>query len=162
MRRTLVVVALVACGTKQPATSSEVLGTLTLDGQPLEIRACRPGRGVTTYVELVTAKGTLRFEDRQLFWSADPAGGRGDALACERLDRSWGGGTRTDGTSYFRGQLIFACRGPVGALAGDVTVDCGGITPEERAQLDRNRRDLRQQQRDAAGAGSAGSGSAAP
>ena len=97
---------------------------------------------MTTYVELVTAQGTLRFEDKQLFWARPDDVSRGPALACDKLDRSWGGGQRKDGTSYFRGHLIFACRGPGGTLAGDVTLDCGGTTAEERAQLDRNRADL--------------------
>lgn len=157
--------AAAACGSSKDAAPSarEIEGTLTLAGTPVEMRACRPGRGVTTYVELVTARGKLRFEDRQLFWSTDPAGGRGETLACDRLERSWGGGTRTDGTSYFRGRLIFACTGAIGAIAGDVTVDCGGITPEERAQLDKNRQDLLQQQRGAGGtADGSAPGSAAP
>ena len=125
----------------------EVTGTLSLDGKPLEVAQCRAGRGVTTYVELVTAQGTLRFEDKQLFWASSAASDRGERLQCDKLDRSWGGGLRKDGTSYFRGHLIFRCRGPAGEqLAGDVQVDCGAITPEERAELDKNRDEMRRQQ----------------
>ncbi len=140
-----------------PATTKEVVGALALDGKPLVVTRCRPGRGVTTFVELVTAAGTLRFEDRQLFWRTDPqAVSRGAPLDCEKLDRSWGGGQRLDGTAYFRGRLDFRCRGAVGALVGDVTVDCGEITAAERASLDANRQQTLDQQ-----AGS-GSGSATP
>ena len=139
--RIALLLALVACGNETPKKSPEVTGSLSLDGKPLAIVSCRAGRGVTTYVELLTAEGKLRFEDKQLFWSKqDP--GRGDKLECEKLDRSWGGGMRKDGTAYFRGHLIFACKGPVGAITGDVTMDCGGITAEERASLDKNRTDM--------------------
>ena len=149
-------VAACACGKgddKQPDKRREVTGTLSLDGKPLDVTQCRAGRGETTYVELVTANGKLRFENKQLFWATSGAD-RGDRLQCDKLDRSWGGGLRKDGTSYFRGQLIFKCRGPAGQqLAGDVQVDCGGITPEERAELDKNRDEMRREQQ---------SGSAAP
>jgi len=56
-------------------------------------------------------------------------------LACQKLDRSWGGGVRKDGAAYFRGTLAFRCS----ALAGDLTLDCGQITPEEAAKLSHNR-----------------------
>lgn len=149
MRLVAFVLCAAACGKGDTKASPEVQGTLSLDGKPLAITKCRAGRGVTTYVELVTAAGKLRFEDKQLFWTKDDFG-RGDKLECEKLDRSWGGGLRKDGTSYFRGHLIFVCRGPAGPLAGDVTVDCGGITAEEREQLDKNRADMRAEQAAAA------------
>ncbi len=145
--RVALLLLLVGCGSnKNSASRRDVQGTLSLDGKPLVVTACRPGHGVTTFVELVTDKGKLRFEDRQLFWSTDEHK-RGDRLDCEKLDRSWGGGTRTDGTSYFRGHLIFTCKGAAGALTGDVTVDCGNITADERASLDKNRQDLLDQQK---------------
>ncbi len=118
------------------APAVKIEGTLTIGGAPAPITACRPGHGVTTFVELVTAAGTLRFENKQLAWN-------GEVLACTKLDRSWGGGTRPDGTAYWRGTLRFECdRAP-----GDVTVDCGGITPTERAQLDANRKSMLDEQR---------------
>jgi len=152
MRLVAFVLCAAACGKGDTKASPEVQGTLSLDGKPLAVTKCRAGRGVTTYVELVTAAGKLRFEDKQLFWTPQAKGdfGRGDKLECDKLERSWGGGLRKDGTSYFRGHLIFVCRGPAGPLAGDVTVDCGGITPEERAQLDKNRADMRAEQAAAA------------
>jgi hypothetical protein len=153
-RPALAFVLVAGCASKPAATSPEVEGSLSVDGKPLVITQCRAGRTLSTYVELVTGAGKLRFEDKQLYWSADTDEVvRGERLACNRLDRSWGGGLRADGTSYFRGHLIFACTGKVGAIAGDVTVDCGKITAEERAQLDRNRADLL---RDAAPAPDAG------
>lgn len=154
--RALLLLALVAGGCDNKKTENkparpEVQGTLSLDGKPLAITKCRAGRGVTTYVALETAEGTLRFEDKQLFWS-------NAKLECTKLDRSWGGGLRKDGTSYFRGHLIFVCRAPTGQpLTGDVQVDCGGITDEERRELDRNRDEMRRQQREQQGSGS-GSG----
>lgn len=137
MRVALLLLALAACKREKPAASAEVQGTLSIEGKPVAVTACRAGRGVTTYVELATGSGTLRFEDQKLFWS-------GDALVCEKLDRSWGGGMRKDGTAYFRGHLIFVCKGAPGAITGDLTIDCGKITPEERAQLDRGREDTLQ------------------
>lgn len=158
MRVAAAVLLVVACSksSDRPA-SPEVRGTFSLEGKPLVVTQCRAGRGVTTYVELVTAQGKLRFEDKQMFWStSDP--GRGDRLECTKLDRSWGGGLRKDGTSYFRGHLMFACRGPAGQqLAGDVQLDCGGITADEHAELDKNRDEARrrqQQQQQGSGAGS--------
>lgn len=142
--RTAVAIALVlaiGCSKREepppPAASPDKIeGTLTVDGAPAAITACRPGHGVTTFVELVTAAGTLRFENKQLAWN-------GEVLACTKLDRSWGGGTRPDGSAYWRGTLRFQCA----RVAGDVTVDCGGITPTERSQLDANRQQMLDEQR---------------
>jgi hypothetical protein len=161
MRVSLVAVllleALVGCdrSTNVPVTSREVTGTITVDGTPLTVASCRPGRDVTTYVEALTSAGVLRFEDRQLFWSADPmAITRGEVLTCEQLDRSWGGGTRADGTAYWRGTLVFRCKAGARAISGDLKLDCGHITAEERAQLDAQRRDLKQEQQQGSAAGS--------
>jgi hypothetical protein len=141
----LVALSLVACNReKRRRTHQDVQGTLSIEGKPVDVTACRAGRGVTTYVELVTGMGKLRFEDQKLYWAQQDFG-KGDELACEKLDRSWGGGMRKDGTAYFRGHLIFACKGAPGAITGDVTVDCGRITPAERAQLDQNRSQLLQE-----------------
>jgi hypothetical protein len=49
-------------------------------------------------------------------------------------------------TYYWRGTLSFQCRGPSGEVAGDLDLDCGGITDAERANLDKQREDLRRQQ----------------
>jgi hypothetical protein len=139
-----------ACSEKKPppAAKREVEGTLSLDGKPLTVTQCRAGRGVTTYVDLVTAEGKLRFEDAKLFWSRDATvAGRGDQLECKKLDRSWGGGLRRDQTSYFRGHLMFNCVGPAGPITGDVMVDCGNTTFEERQQLDENARKFREEQK---------------
>jgi hypothetical protein len=130
--------------TPAAAPADKIEGMLTIDGAPVPITACRPGHGVSTFVELVTAAGTLRFENKQLSWN-------GEVLACTKLDRSWGGGTRPDGTAYWRGTLRFECdrKSPRGGdrASGDITVDCGGITPTERAQLDANRKDMLDEQR---------------
>jgi hypothetical protein len=145
MRIALLLVLLAACESREkpPAPSKkpahDVRGTLSLENAPLAISACTVGRGITTFVELATEKGTLRFEDQRLFWS-------GAELACSRLDRSWGGGQRKDGSHYFRGTLIFVCKGPPGALAGDLTIDCGGTTLAEKADLDANRKKMLDQQ----------------
>ena len=134
--RSALVLALVACS-RPDAQSREVVGTLVVDGKPVIVVACRPDHAVHVYVELVTASGVLRFEDAALYWNPDrEALSRGPKLVCTKLDRSWGGGTRMDGSSYWRGTLDFAC----GAVTGSLSLDCGNITPEERQSLDDNRR----------------------
>lgn len=136
-------------GTAAPASvvPDKIEGSLTVDGKTVAITACRPGRATTTFVELLTAEGVLRFEDRQLFWQRDPkAVSRGEVLTCTKLDRSWGGGTRADGSAYFRGLLRFDCTG-ARVISGDVTVDCGNITPTERGQLDANRKQMLDEQK---------------
>jgi hypothetical protein len=111
-------------------------GELTVDGAPVALRACRPRHAVHTFVEVVSAAGTLRFEDQKAYWNPVPdAVTRGAELACTRLDRSWGGGVRPDGSAYWRGTLDFVC----GRVTAKLTLDCGGITPTERAALDDRR-----------------------
>jgi hypothetical protein len=155
MRWLAVLLVVAACSDKKPPPAKhEVEGTLSVAGKPVAVTACRAGRGVTTYVELVTAEGKLRFEDAKLFWSKDVAAGRGDQLACRKLDRSWGGGLRRDNTSYFRGHLMFDCMGPAGAISGDLTADCGNTTAEERQQLEENAQKFREEQQQR-GSGSA-------
>jgi hypothetical protein len=145
-----------ACGT-DPAPSIEVVtpiaardvitGSITAAGQTVTPTACRPGHAVHTFVEVLTSAGKLRFEDQQLYWNPIPdAVTRGDRLDCTKLDRSWGGGNRTDGTSYWRGTLDFTC----GPITGKLELDCGSITPAERAQLDGNRRSMQAEQRGSA------------
>jgi hypothetical protein len=126
------------------AVPDQISGTLTFDGRPLAIKSCRPGQaGGLVHVDLVTASGALRFvayDASQMFWNSQPESTeRGAPLPCTELRRSWGGGPRPDGTAYFRGRLVFSCRGAAGAVAGDVTVDCGNISPLERQLLDQNR-----------------------
>ena len=111
-----------------PPVNADVTGTLAVDGAGAKLIACRPGHAVHVFVEVDTAAGTLRFGDGKLAWN-------GSELACSKLDRSWGGGVRRDGSAYFRGTLAFRCD----KLAGDLSLDCGGITPEEGAELARNR-----------------------
>jgi hypothetical protein len=126
-----------------PPAPDKLEGTLTLDGKPLELVKCRPGREGSIYVDLVTAAGALRFvggEATQMYWSPGPDGSaRGVQIACSIPHRSWGGGTRADGSTYFRGELAFSCRGAAGALDGKVSVDCGNISPLERRLLDETR-----------------------
>jgi hypothetical protein len=137
---------LAACGSSdEPAAvvgvehaSDVVTGSLLVDGQPAALGACRPGHAIHVFVELATSRGKLRFEDTKLYWNpAVDSPDRGAELACRDLQRSWGGGNRADGTSYWRGTLMFDC----GSVKGNVTLDCGGITAAERAQLDQNRSD---------------------
>jgi hypothetical protein len=119
---------------------AEVRGTFTIGGAAARLERCRPGHAVHVFVEVDTSLGTLRFGEGKLFWD-------GNELACAKLDRSWGGGIRQDGSTYFRGTLAFRC----GKLDGDLVLSCGQITATEAAQLDANR---------AAAIGSAGPGSA--
>jgi hypothetical protein len=120
-------------------------GMIVEAGVSITPTACRVVRETVLVVEVITPRGTLRFANAQLVW-------KGSVLACTKLDRSWGGGSRSDGTHYWRGMLDFVC-GPVteaseavrpsrardGMITGKLELDCGGITPTERAQLDANR-----------------------
>jgi len=143
----LFAVLLAACDNDAPSTPApsgakdSVQGALTVDGQPQTLLACNTGHAVHVFVEMLTTSGRLRFEDQALYWTADTTSTeRGAKLECEKLDRSWGGGNRMDGTSYFRGTLAFRCANGKTTLAGDLTIDCGHITAGERAELDKNRK----------------------
>ena len=138
-------VAIAGCGDpKEPtpvAGSHDVFrGAVVVDGKPVTMTACKPGHSAHVFIEVVTGSGKLRFEDQRLYWNPAPDSiTRGDALTCSKLDRSWGGGNRNNGTSYWRGSLAFACVDERGArFAGDLVLDCGDITAEERTELDRN------------------------
>jgi len=140
--------ALVACSRSdeppEPAAKSGsarpgalgVVGEVAIDGKPASPTACRPGTGASgTFIQIDTTRGAIRFEDKQL--SID-----GVVVACKKLDRSWGGGHRANGTSYWRGMLDVDCD----RVRGRLDIDCGDITAEERAQLDANRKEMREQQ----------------
>ncbi len=167
------VVLLVACGGKDEppivvdvtgsgSPTDVVKGTLSVDGQPATLGACKPGHSVRPFVELVTSKGKLRFENQILYWNPEPSAiTRGAQLGCTKLDRSWGGGVRMpgDGTAYWRGKLWFSCGaaspGSAGSdtqvmIAGELELDCGNITAKERAELDGKREGLRDEQRGSA------------
>lgn len=154
MRWLVALVAVAACGKSdepapQPGSATgadRVEGSLLVDGKQATLRACRPGHTQHTFVEVVTSLGKLRFEDAKLYWTADvEAVSPGAELRCDDLRRSWGGGVRTDNSTYWRGKLIFKCSGPA-AVSGTLELDCGGITDAERKQLDANRKDLIDQQ----------------
>ena len=154
MRLAPALLVAVACGKSAPVRVQEVSGSLVVAGESLSPLACRPGRAAHTFIEVVSPKGKLRFEDRELFWARDAeAVGPGEKLACSRLDRSWGGGSRPDGSSYWRGTLSFDCTLGAVVVTGDLVLDCGKITPEERKQLDGQRIDMREEQRKARGSG---------
>lgn len=125
------------------AVSTDIVkGELFVDGKRTTLDECRPGRAVHTFVEVATPVGKLRLEDGRAYWHSHPKSPlRGDELSCEKLDRSWGGGTRTDGTSYWRGTIDLRCTAPV-ALKGRLELECGNITADERRQLDGNRKDF--------------------
>lgn len=151
-----VALTLAACGKSAP-TSKEVTGTFTAKGEAVTVTKCHPDRGIDgVYVILETPKGALRFEAKKLYWNGDDPEGfmRGATLDCTKLDRSWGGGTRADGTAYFRGLLDFDCHDGPNAYVGTLTLDCGNITAEERAQLDQQRKELRDEQMAGQGSGS--------
>ena len=82
-------------------------------------------------------RGELAAQFRSTTW---------EVLACEKLERSWGGGARVDGSAYFRGTLDFRCRWIDSLLVGKLTLDCGHITPEERRSLDKNRAETLKEQ----------------
>ena len=119
----------IACSRSGPsAAHRDVAGRFAVAGRPAELLGCRPGHDAHVFVDIDTSLGVLRFGSGALSWN-------GVALACQKLDRSWGGGVRKDGAAYFRGTLAFRC----GALAGDLTLDCGQITSEEATELSHNR-----------------------
>ena len=146
MRSGLVLLALgCACSSSTPP---EITGTLSFGGKAVTSMACRPGAAAHIFVDIVTDEGTLRLEDKQLSLGGEP-------LVCDKLDRSWGGGRRPDNSAYWRGTLAFTCHAEArGEIVGDLVLDCGKITAEERKQLDGQRTDLRDEQRKARGSGS--------
>ncbi|MEJ7598099.1 MAG: hypothetical protein WKG01_09345 [Kofleriaceae bacterium] len=147
-RFAVVIVALVACRDPDPvdrvplatadarpdAPPDRITGSIVVEDQAITPATCRVGRDAHLYVELPTPHGTLRFANATLVWNRA-------VLTCSKLDRSWGGGSRTDGTHYWRGTLDFVC----GSVTGKLALDCGGITPGERAQLDQGRAQSQQQ-----------------
>jgi hypothetical protein len=145
-------VLLVACGGKTedpPAPASPVTGKLLVAGAEQQIVSCEPGRTATqhTFVALATRVGSLRFENQMLHWSSDGTGKtRGDALTCEKLERSWWAGGDSPSTYYWLGSLAFRCRSSAGEITGDLELSCGKVTAEGRAQLDKQRDALRRQQ----------------
>jgi len=42
-----------------PAAGADVTGTLTVDGAPAPLVACRPGHAVHVFVDVVSSTGTL-------------------------------------------------------------------------------------------------------
>ncbi|MGE0868284.1 MAG: hypothetical protein AB7P03_06975 [Kofleriaceae bacterium] len=147
------VVAVIACGVgacerdaprpRPSAKRSDIMaGPLVVDRVPHDIAACQPGHTDHVFVEAVTDAGVLRFDQQKLYWRSPGAPAPGQELTCERLDRSWGGGTRKDGTSYWRGWLDVVCAGPP-RIEGKLKLDCGGITAKERFELDKNARAAR-------------------
>jgi hypothetical protein len=144
--RVLAILAIAGCGSSSTSPPSiGVTGTLTIDGEAATPTRCQPGTGAAgVYIQVETTRGHVRFEDTRLYFTpGKDSPDRGELLACTKLDRSWGGGTRADGSSYWRGMLDVAC----GRVSGRLDIDCGDITAEERAQLDKNRTELREQQK---------------
>ena len=146
--------AVPSTGPAEKPAPDTVTGSIVVDGATLTPTGCRVGREAHLFVEAITPRGTLRFANAQLVWN-------NTLLACTKLDRSWGGGSRTNGTHYWRGMLDFVC-GPVteaseavrpsrardGTITGKLELECGGVTATERAQLDANREKSRDRQRD--------------
>lgn len=125
-------------GSDVSASGDIVKGTLSIDGAPVTDLVCRPGAAVHVFLDVVSSKGTLHVEDGKLAWDGEP-------LTCEKFERSWGGGRHlnSDGSpsasAYWRGTLSFACVRGSQKIEGSLELDCGGITAEERASLDKNR-----------------------
>jgi hypothetical protein len=122
-----------------PSAGDHMTGTLAIDGTAVAMTVCRPGSDKTIFVEVATPKGSLHFQDRSIAWIVD---GARQNLACDPLPTNkaiWGGGVRGDGTVYFRGELKFTCKGAIGVVDGDLNLECGRITADERTKLDANR-----------------------
>jgi hypothetical protein len=130
----------------RPSPSDKLFGNLMIGNDNAALKACRPGHRERVFVEVDTSLGKLRFDEMQLYYNPSATADRGDALDCKRLDRSWGGGIRSDGTAYWRGTLDFTCMRGGTPIVGKLDLDCGAITIEERAQLDQNRNDMKREQ----------------
>jgi hypothetical protein len=123
------------------ASPNDVLqGTLRVGDTVAALVACRPGHAERVFVDVDTSLGTLRFQNMKLYWQRAE-------LTCKKLDRSWGGGIRSNNTAYWRGSLDFDCQVGEARLVGMLKLDCGMITAEERASLDANRHELQDQQK---------------
>ena len=123
------------------ASPSDVLqGTLRVGDAVAALVACRPGHAERVFVDVDTSLGTLRFQNMKLYWQRAE-------LTCKKLDRSWGGGIRSNKTAYWRGSLDFDCEAGGARLVGMLKLDCGMITAEERASLDANRHELQDEQK---------------
>ncbi|MBA3541740.1 MAG: hypothetical protein H0T79_19150 [Deltaproteobacteria bacterium] len=144
-----------ACGTPDAPTPATAPSTLTIDGAAIAVTGCRAGlnaRRDGIALDLVLAKATptagiarLRFTRQRLHAAATSDGlDDGTELECTKLDRSWGGGARADGTYYWRGFLDFRCTQGTHQLVGRQELACGDPTPEEKASLD-HQRDLHRQ-----------------
>ena len=151
MRAAIAAVCLLACNSSDPpqhttevpgrSSPNDVLeGTLRVGDAIAKLLACRPGHTERVFVEVDTSLGTLRFQNMKLYWDRQE-------LTCTKLDRSWGGGIRSNQTAYWRGNLDFECQAGETQLVGMLKLDCGMITKEERASLDANRHDLQDQQK---------------
>lgn len=150
----LISICLAACGggSKEPpptgsasgSSSDKLVGTFSVGGVAQELVACKPGTTPDqdhTYVVVTTPNGALRFELAQLYWSADPTGkSQGEHLSCEKLDRSYRSRNRDNGSTIWLGMLDFRCTSHAGAVTGKLELDCGNITPTERAQLEADRK----------------------
>ena len=136
--RAVVMSLVCAAACSKSGSDLGITGLLSIDGETATPTACRPGYGAAgTYIQIDTTRGSIRFEDKKLSWN-------GSAVTCSKLDRSWGGGHRADGTAYWRGMLDLDCDH---GIRGRLDIDCGNITAEERASLDANRKDLQDNHR---------------
>jgi hypothetical protein len=130
------------------AGGDRLTGVLRVGEHAVALTGCHAGKVEHVFVDVLTAEGTLRFQEEELYWNREADGTRGPRLDCSKLDRSWGGINRDDGTSVFRGALAFRCTLGATAVTGDLEVECGQLTADERARLDLDREDMRDERRD--------------
>src|SRR5262245_3941779 len=113
--KALLLVALAGCQ-KEPSEPAEspsegAFGAILLNSRDVvEPTSCTPAFGPSgAFIVVDTPRGQLRFEDKRLFWNPDVASPEaGSGLTC-KLDCSWSGGHRDNGTAYWSGMLSFDC-----------------------------------------------------
>ncbi len=136
----LLFVVLVACKhDAAPPADPEISGSFTIDDAPMRLTECHPSAGPEGIAVQLTTEtgGRLRFRKAEMAFQFQSEAW--EVLACDKLERSWGGGARVDGSAYWRGTLDFRCAWGHLMLAGKLALDCGKITPDERRSLDKNR-----------------------
>lgn len=119
-----------------------VKGAATLDGKALAIRECALKDGFDgVEVRLPTPEGVIVLADDELHWGKLDSPLKGPELSCTRLEKDYMSG-KESGQMFWHGTLGFDCKVADRALAGDLTLECGTVSPEMRARLEQQKQEL--------------------